>query len=629
MLGLLVVGDALSAAPLDEDAMARVQQGWKLLDYVATDYAVAVADGAVVDAAEYAEQQEFSAHVASILAALPARAGREALQQQAHGLQAAIDALESPAEVARRAHALGAALLAAYPVPTAPTRPPDPARGAALYAQHCAACHGAHGRGDGPAAQGLDPAPIDFTDAARADLRSPLSLYQATTQGIEGTSMAGYADVLDDAERWALAYYVGTLAYADGAKAGEALWTGDPALRARASSLADLSQLRVGQLDGTLGLEEARAAVGWLRAHPGAVAAAPQGLTLARARLAASLAAARAGERNEAVRLALAAYLDGVEPVEPRLDARDRPLRVQIETAMGSYRMALARNQPVADVEALAATADQLLARAVEVLDSGSGTRGAVFAAAFVILLREGVEALLVIIALLAFLGRTAQIQARRHVHLGWVLALVAGGLTWFAARHLIDISGASRELTEGLSALFAAAVLVLVGLWMHHKSMGQHWQAWLKRQMDNALSRRSAWFLFLLAFISVYREVFETILFYIALWGDGQHLWMLAGMLCAVVALAVIAWVMLRTSRRLPLRQFFLASSALMAVLAVIFAGKGVAALQEAGWVQLSHVPVPRIDWLGIYPTWQTLAAQLLAVAALLAGWLWNRRHA
>lgn len=616
------------AASLSPEATAKVQQTWKLLDYVATDYVGAVKGGVVTVPSEYAEQQEFAGHVVTLLAQLPATLAQPALQQQAVALVAAIDAKAAPEVVAQRSHALATALLAAYPIPTTPTQAPNLAQGAALYQQQCAACHGATGDGHGPAGAMLDPPPIAFTDAERADLRSPLSLYQAISQGIQGTAMQGYGDTLSDAQRWSLAYYTGSLAYAGDAAKGATAWQGQAAVRAKVSSLAELSQTRAEQLAPALGLPTARALLGWLRAHPEAVAQAPHGMALARARLAASLAAYQAGRAGEAVPLALSAYLDGVEPEEPRLDARNHGLRTQIETAMGAYRTTLSRRQPIEQARARAAEADALLAEAQELLEGAHAGPATAFVGAYTILVREGLEALLVVVALLAFLRKSEKHALARHVHLGWVLALLAGGITWALARYAIAISGASRELTEGLSSLFAAAVLLSVGLWMHQKSIGGRWQSYLKQQMNAALQRRSAWFLFALAFISVYREVFEAILFYAALWSDGQHGWMLLGMLAAVATLAVVAWLLLRTSRRLPLSQFFLASSALIALLAFVLAGKGVAALQEAGWIGVSMAPIPRIEWLGIYPTWQSVLMQLLVVLLLAAGFGWNVWH-
>jgi high-affinity iron transporter len=559
---------------------------------------------------------------------LPVTSGSTALHDQADDLVAAIDARRSPDEVARKAHALADALLQQYPVTTAPAQAPDLARGAALYRQTCAACHGDSGHGDGPAGLKLDPPPIDFTDRTRADQRSALSLYEVISQGVAGTSMASYAQQLSVDDRWALAYHVGSLAYPDPAAKGAAAWSKNPTARQRIADLKDLSHARVTQLAPALGTDDARLIVGYLRRHPQALQQASSGLPLARSRLAASVAAYQSGDSDEAGRLALSAYLDGVEPVEPQLNARDGELRATLETAMGAYRTALSRRAAITDVQTRAASIDALLQRAQLATAKSADEPVTVFLGAFTILVREGLEALLVVVALLAFLRKAGRVEAIRHVHAGWILALAAGGVTWGVASYAIAISGAGRELTEGLSSLFAAAVLISVGLWMHQKSIGGRWQAYLKQKMTAAMNRRSAWFLFGLAFISVYREVFETILFYAALWNDGQHGSLLGGIGAGALVLGGIAWMLMRTSRRLPLSTFFSASSILIAVLAVVLTGKGIAALQEAGWVAVSPLQLPRIELLGVYPTTQSLLAQASVLALLVLGFVWNLRR-
>ena len=133
-----------------------------------------------------------------------------------------------------------------------------------------------------------------------------------------------------------------------------------------------------------------------------------------------------------------------------------------------------------------------------------------------------------------------------------------------------------------------------------------------------------------MLAFVVVYREVFETILFYAALWAQGNGLAMLGGAAAAAVLLAVLAWIMLRYSTRLPITQFFSLSAILIAVLAIVLAGKGIAGLQEAGI--LGVVPltgVPRIQMLGLFPTTETVLAQLVVLAILVAGFWINRKPA
>jgi high-affinity iron transporter len=212
----------------------------------------------------------------------------------------------------------------------------------------------------------------------------------------------------------------------------------------------------------------------------------------------------------------------------------------------------------------------------------------------------------------------------------GSVRCLLAGGVTWAIATYAVSISGAEREATEGLSALFAAIVLLSVGIWMHQKSMAGRWQQYLQEKMSAALTRRSATFLFVLSFVAVYREVFETILFYAAMWNEQDSSAILAGLGLGLAVLAVIAFALLRLGTRLPIGQFFRFSSILIAVLAVVLVGKGVAALQEAGWIsQKALAAVPQIEWLGLYPTWQSILAQLAVAAIAILGFVANARGA
>jgi high-affinity iron transporter len=188
----------------------------------------------------------------------------------------------------------------------------------------------------------------------------------------------------------------------------------------------------------------------------------------------------------------------------------------------------------------------------------------------------------------------------------------------------LITISGAGRELTEGFGSLLAAAVLLFVGIWMHGKAQAGAWQAYVKLKLDKALARGSAWFLFGLAFVAVYREVFETILFFAAMGAEGNGLALGAGVAAGAALLALTAWAMLRFSAKLPIAKFFAYSAALIAVLAVVLAGKGFAALQESGLIGVTPLDgFPRSLMLGIFPTLETMLAQAATVALLALGFL------
>ena len=197
----------LFAACLPASAQANagdVQTIWRLLDYIAVDYPGAVEDGKVISEAEYAEMVEFSESAAKRIAELPAASDRAALIAQANDMKIAIAGKASADTVGQDARLLASNLLRAYPIPLAPHNAPDLQNGARLYAQNCASCHGLSGNGQGPDAQGLDPAPIDFTDAERARQRSLFGLYQVIGQGLDGTAMQSFSD-LPAQDRWDLA----------------------------------------------------------------------------------------------------------------------------------------------------------------------------------------------------------------------------------------------------------------------------------------------------------------------------------------------------------------------------------------------------------------------------------------
>jgi len=605
------------------------RQLWQLLDYVAVDYGGAVENGQVASEGEYAEMLDFSANALQQAQALPAHADKARVVTLAGQLRAAVQAKAAADDVAQLAHQAAQLLVAAYPMPVAPAKAPDITKGAQLFQQICASCHGATGGGDGPAAQGLDPQPIAFSDAQRANARSLMALYQVTSQGVEGTSMVSFGALPED-DRWALAYFVGGLSYNDELRAtGKALWQSDAGLRARFGDLAALSTTTAQSLTPAMPIEQARAVLAYLRANPEVISEGKaSGVALSRQRLAQSLAALQAGDRNQAMKLALSAYLDGFEPLEPTIAARNKALMTQVESAMVQYRATVASGT-LQEAEAAAQQLQAMFGQVEAELNAGASDATATFVGALTILLREGLEALLIVIGMVALLRKAGRQDALRYVHAGWSSALVAGGMTWAIATYLVEISGASREVTEGLGSVVAALVLLSVGLWMHSKSSAGRWQSYLSEKLSASMGQGSMWGLFALAFVSVYREVFETVLFFSALASDGHHGALLGGGLAAVAILGVIAWVLLRTSARMPVGRFFSATSILVAVLAVVLVGKGVSSLQEAGWVSATPLAAPRIELLGMFPTMETLLAQALVLALVVFGFAYNRAAA
>ncbi len=622
---LLLLTTFALPAPATEDVTALTQSALHTLDYVSVDYPGAVLDGQIANPAEYAEQVEFAARLAGVLGRLPAHPQRADLEAQAQALATAINARLPGAEIATRCRTLAADLIRTYGVAVAPRAVPDLARGAALYAQNCALCHGATGLGDGPAGTGLDPAPNNFHERERQALRSPYSLYSTITLGVDGTGMASYAH-LPEADRWALAFHVAGWFATGEERARGATLAGTPQAAGVVPDMARLAQATPAEIEAAHGAD-GLAMLAHLRAHPQVLAGrAPAPLDTARTLLGESLATARAGDHAGAYEQAVAAYLEGFELAEPTLRATAADLVTRIETAMLAYRGAVQARAPAEELEAQVGTIEALLAQAEARASAGTLSAGMGFTSSFFILFREGLEAILVLAALYTFLVKTGRRDALRYLHAGWASAFVAGLATWVLVKYVIHASGASRELTEGVTALVAAAMLLWVGVWLHDHAHAARWQQYIRSQVEATMARGTLWSLTLIAFLAVYRELVETILFYEALWlqatTEGARGGIAGGLAVATAVLAAVGLGIFRASVRLPLGLFFRVNTAILFVLAFVFAGKGVAALQAAGTLDMSPIDFPTVDVLGLYPTLQGLGLQVLLVL-LMAGYI------
>lgn len=598
-----------------------------MLDYMSVDYPNFVKDGKVLNETEYQEHREFSTQVAALLAKLPGIPEQPALLAQAERLKARIAAKAPGAEVAAMASALRWKIIEAYKLVVAPRANPDLKHGAALYAAQCAACHGTEGRGDGIAGAELNPKPSNFHDRGRMAQRSVYGLYSTITLGVGGTAMAGFGN-LSEEDRWALALYVSTLGLeAERISKGSALWQAGQGKK-EIDNLRALTTLSDNEVTQKFGPDTA-AAFAWLKTNPQALAAGKESpIAYARRLLGESLAAYRSGRQEAARQLALASYLEGFELAEAGLNALDPGLRQSVETQMIAYRDLLQRGAPVESVAQLAARIDGLLAESADRLDGTGLTPTTAAISAFFILVREGLEALLVVAAIMALLIKSGRREAMPWIHAGWIGALALGFVTWFAASTLIEISGATRELTAGITALLAAAILLYVGFWLHGKSYAHAWKAFIDQHLGAALQGGTLWALAGVSFLAVYREAFETVLFYQALWqqvGTGSHGSVVVGLLCGITALVMLAWAILRYGIRLPIGPFFAVCSVLMAALAVVFTGHGVKALQEAGLIAAVPFTDFNLPALGIYATLESMLAQLFVLLSVIAAFVWS----
>lgn len=609
------VPQAAQAAPTD-----LVRQMVHLLDYIGRDYGAAVSGGTVVSPQEYEEQLEFASTVSDTATKLESLASDEDLREGLARLRARIEAKAPADEIFALTLRLKNRVVERTHLPMAPPTWPDLVRGRNLYAAQCAGCHGSAGGGDGPAAKGLLPPPTNFQDRVRMQAISPFQAFNTIRNGVPETAMRPYT-AFTDAEAWDLAFFVKSLAYLPIPTESNA---GGPPV-----SLADLAVLD----DLALANRVGQARLSLLRAHPLAAKPKVEGLERARQLLAQAQAAFARGDLGEAQALALAAYLDGVEPLEARLRARDARVVPELEARLAAVRAALREGVSRYEVEQAVHEAQIAIDRAADLLREREMGYTVAAVTAALIMLREGFEAVLVVIALLAVLRRLGADHARRWTHAGWVSALVVGFATWLVSERLVTIGGAERELIEGIVALVAVGVLVYMGLWLHSQSEIRRWTEFVDQKARAALHAERVATFFGLAFLAVYREVFETILFYRALAleiAPSAQSALLVGFLVGVGAIAAMAWAMLKLGARLPLKQFFRLSAFLILLLAVVLVGKGLHALQEMGWLGVTSFPLNvRQDVLGIFPTYETLLGQAaLAVIILVGGYLIRRRQ-
>ena len=253
---------------------------------------------------------------------------------------------------------------------------------------------------------------------------------------------------------------------------------------------------------------------------------------------------------------------------------------------------------------------------------------------AFLILIREGLEALLVVAAVIAYLVKSGNKRFTKFIHLGVLAGLAGSGLIAVLFTFLFGGSGPIQEISEGVCALIAMAMLLWTSNWMLNKSSVEAWNRYIRNKTEAAVASAQSKMeagegvsfgmvvsLAMLSFLAVFREGAETVIFYESIYSmsqDSRGMWI--GGIAAAVVLLIIFFVLRFTSVKIPIGPFFLVTSILMAVLVVIFAGGGIHALIEGDLIEGTYLSnVPTNDWIGLYPYVECLAAQALAAIAVI----------
>lgn len=602
------------AEDITSEEAGKVRMLINLLDYIAKDYRMAVKDGEVINAFEYDEMVEFSSNADMYFKELSSSGRLEGIvldEGEIDALSALIRDTSSAAEVGAQSATIRNAILDLRLIPASPDSWPEIKKGKELFAKECATCHGVTGGGDGPTSVGLNPAPTALNDRKVMDVVSPLQAYNTITLGVEGTSMRAFQELSDD-ETWALAFYVMQLPFdqtetsvmKQNIELEELTNSSNEVLLTRYPDI-DIAALRFAKPSSSSGT-----------------------LDLARSLLQQAQQEVKVGNRDEAFSLALNAYLKGVEPAEPKIKASDNSLFQRLESEMLGVREVV-KSGEMDEIDPAFEEAYAVITEAEVLLGNSERSIWTTAVIAASILVREGLEAFFVILAILGILKAMGAAKAIRWMHSGWITAVAFGIVGWFFADALMTWDSQSRELMEGVIALVAVIVLLYLGFWMHGKTNAAKWKEFVETRVKGLISRNNMIGLASFSFIVVFREAFESVLFLSSLTLDGKtesSLGVLIGTLAAGLILFMFALAMLRWFKRLPISKVFLYSSIVVLALAFVLAGEGIHAIQEGGYIDIRSFPLNiRLSFIGLYPTYETILTQLVVFGLIVFLWRYS----
>lgn len=340
------------------------------------------------------------------------------------------------------------------------------------------------------------------------------------------------------------------------------------------------------------------------------------------------------GNYDGALLTSRSAYLDSYESIEIPLRPIDPDFTLDMEIKFAELRNLIQAHAPYEQVEAKIVEIRRGLDES-ERLVSGTGIVAPMiaFSTSFSIIFREGLESALIIGAILTYLEASRNNRFKKHVYYGIVIAIGATAVTWFIAEFIIDISGANRELIEAIASVSAVAVLFWVSFWVLNKIETKRWIEFVKAKVWKATTTGSIMVFVLLSFFTVYREGFETVLFYQAMLSFAKYMewYVVAGLVLGLGVIVATAIVVRKLGRRLPLKVLFALTMGIGAYMSIAFMGNAIREFQELGYISTTHLigTVPRLDinlstMTGIHPTLETIIAQIILLAVYVVGSLY-----
>ena len=341
-----------------------------------------------------------------------------------------------------------------------------------------------------------------------------------------------------------------------------------------------------------------------------------------------------AGNAEDAYIAARNSYLDHFEYVEIPLRVRDESLTLEVEEDYAALRNLIEAGAPISQIEETAAEVHRGLGDVERTLsEPGLAAPVLAFVYAFTIIFQEGLEAVLVVAAVLGYLEASRNTQYRGAVLKGVGCAVIATILLFIATTLFVQLAPLQRELLEAGTALLAVGVLFYVSFWLITRLEHRRWMEFMKAKVWAAATTGSALALAGVGFTAVFREGFETTLFFQALisFAEGLLPYVAAGTGLGIAVLAVIGWVIFKAGRKIPVRTFLTTAVLLVMVLSIAFVGNAVRGFQEATYLPITFIeslpdlPIFVAQLTGWYPTRETILAQVALTLIYILGAIWT----
>ena len=573
------------AESLKQESQDNVKKIIMMLNIGAKEFEEGVKDGKVVVAPEYEESQIFLQQATERYSKISEKIKNEKeLNKISPHFPKLLEMINNKADSQKvwdKVNILNSELMKTFEIEInkTPITPVSLENGKNIFEKNCSSCHGLTGNGDGPMAKNLTPSPAKLSDPKLTGDKNTEAYdnFEVINVGIANTGMKAWAGTLSEGQIWDVTYYIRTFSNNN---------VRLPSVNQEVTTIENNSDSKNTE----------------------------QVVSEVRKLVLKSYDQFEKGKIENAAESAFDAYMT-YEKIESNLISQDKPLGVKLESAFSDYRGEIKRGAPLQDIKKLHNTILLDLSKAEELLKDKVGFSG-LFLQSFSIIVREGFEAILIIAALIAFLRKSKNESSIKTIHIGVIVGILGSFLTAYVVHELLHLNMASQELLEGWIMLVSVVILFWVSYWLVSNIDNKKWQKYINTKMHEALSKGNTFTLSAVAFISVYREGFETVLFYKALflYAGKTTGGIVPGFVAGCIVLAGVFYLVNHLGMRIPIKWFFGFTSVLLYYMAFTFMGKGIHELQMGEQFSLTAVEfLPSISWLGMYPTWETFIGQAI----------------